>query len=359
MRFRFLWYMFDFFHPPPIFIIPGLGGSVIYNSITGETLYPPKARAFMSSNKFLSDFNVSYVDRKFVSNVPSFVGPIGDTKHIKVVRNWMAPFLKHYYFDSFIHYFKTRYPRHEMKSVPYDFRLIGNHELRESLKLNLREAIEEETERIGKRSVLIAHSLGGLVLHDFLLEQNSTWKETHIEKVITINTPYLGTVKALGILCCGQRVNKPLLKKIDYLMNFSAFFWLIPNPYFEKEKIINQETNTTVSSLKDLVADDVWERIEFHFQKELLQLGNSNGVTTHIIYSSNIPTVCTLHGETKSSSLGDGMICLDSLVFPKQWENSDLVHLHPIEDYDHTKILNSKTLFDLILAIIKTTSYEN
>lgn len=355
MNLRALWYIFQSFHPPPIFILPGLGGSVIYNKITRETIYPPNAIAFLKPDTFLQDFNVSYLENKFVPNVASFVGPIGDTKHIKVVRDWMVPFLKHDYFHSFIHYFKLQYPHHEIQSVPYDFRLIGNEEIRETLYKNLKRAIEFETKKQNKKSVIIAHSLGGLVLHDFLSRQNMTWKNDHIDKIITINTPYTGTVEALSMLLGERRLNMPVLKKIDYFSNLSAFLWIIPNPYFNKDKIVDYNTNTTSSSIKNLFSNTIWERIEYHFKKEHLQIGIQNNVTTHIIYSSDILTRSYMNANVEDYFLGDGLIDMESLTFPKQWQNKELVHFHPIKGYDHTKILNSQEVFRLLLSIITST----
>jgi len=355
MNLRALWYIFQSFQPPPIFILPGLGGSIIYNKGTKETIYPPNARAFLNPNDFLHDFNVSYLEKKFVPNVPSCVGPIGDTKHIKVVPNWMIPFVKHNYFHSFLHYFQLQYPHHKIQSVPYDYRLVGNKESRESLYRDLQKAIEYETKKENKKSILIAHSLGGLVLHDFLSRQNITWKRSYIDKIITINTPYLGSIQALAMVNGKKRLNIPVLEKIDYLSNLSAFLWLIPNPHFNKDTVLDYDTNTTIASIIDLVPNTLWERIQYHFKEDFLQIGIQNNVTTHVIYSCNIPTKLSMNEEhTEALSFGDGLIGIESLTFPKQWENQDLLHFHPIKDYDHTKILNSPQVFQLLMEIIRS-----
>ena len=69
MNLRFLWYILHSFHLPSIFILPGWSGSVIYNKITQDTIYPPNARAFLKPYTFLRDFNVSYLEKQIFPKI--------------------------------------------------------------------------------------------------------------------------------------------------------------------------------------------------------------------------------------------------------------------------------------------------
>lgn len=353
MNLKALWFMFQTFSPPPIFIIPGLGGSIIYNKITKEEIWPPKIQSMLYSDIFLSNFNVTYKNKEFIPNTPSEVGPIGDTKHIKVVRNWMIPFIKHNYFHTFLNFFHLKYPRYEIQSIPYDFRIIANKNVRLELYDKMQKSIETKVSHENKKAVIIAHSLGGLVLHDFLHQQTPLWKTQNIDKIITINTPYIGSIKALAILLGKGQLSIPIVKKIDYIKNISSFLWLIPNPNFYVDRVLDNEKNITIVSIRDLLGEELWERVQYHFNDEFKNIGIQNDVQTHIIYSSNIPTQKYLNKDSQISVDGDGLIDSNSLTFPRTWKNQKLVHLYPMKNYDHTIILNSPELMQLLMKILK------
>ena len=277
MNLKPLWLMFQSFSPPPIFILPGLGGSIIYDQRTKEEIWPPKIQSMLHSDTFLSNLNVTYENQEFIPNIPSEVGPIGDTKHIKVVRNWMIPFLKHNYFQTFLNFFHLKYPHHEIQSIPYDFRIIANKDVRSELYKNMQISIETEVSKKSKKAVIIAHSLGGIVLHDFLIQQTPLWKKKNIDKIITINTPYIGSIKALEILIGKGKLTIPIVKKINYIQNISSFLWLIPNPYFYLDQVLDNKTNTTIANIDKLVGKELWKQIQFHFKDEFKNMNIQNG----------------------------------------------------------------------------------
>ena len=74
---------------------------------------------------------------------------------------------------------------------------------------SLKESIERQKEKV----ILISHSLGGMFLHQFLLEQTLEWKKNHIDKLITINCPYGGSIESFDVLLNNKIILKRLSQK--------------------------------------------------------------------------------------------------------------------------------------------------
>lgn len=337
----------------PIYIIPGLGGSVIYNNITKTEIWPPSISNVFFPQPFLDKFSVSYENQKFVPNVPSSVGSIGNFKYISVVKNWMKPILRHDYFESFYHFLKGKYSyEQDISGVPYDFRIIGNIEYRKELYNLLKVDIEKKVKETNRKVVFISHSLGGLVLHDFLLEQTPKWNHNYIDKIITINCPYEGSVDALNAIL-NKKVNKPFLNKIDYLDTISGILWCIPNPYTSPSKVLFQNETTIITSqnMSKIVPEEVWNRIEYHFDDSLKKMTTSHNIKSYIIHSNYIETnQCIDNSILECKTVGDGLIDINSLTYPKRWNNTELIS---IPNLDHSVVLNSPVLFSILENLIE------
>lgn len=330
----------------PVFIIPGLGGSVLYNKQTMKEIWPPSFFSLFNQQEFISNFKVSYDDNNFISDIPIVTGPIGSCESINIIKKWMVPILKNEYFHTFIHSIENE---HDIYCFPYDFRIIGNKDYLGILNKSLKESIERQKEKV----ILISHSLGGMFLHQFLIEQTLEWKKNHIDKLITINCPYGGSIESFNVLL-NNKINKPILNKIDYVENISPFLWLIPNPYTEPPQLLFQNKTMKVynHNISTLLEENIWERIQYHFKDLQENIKKDVNVPTYIIHSTGIPTkqfITSSSNQTLSPS-GDGLIHLDSLTLPKHyWKN---IHFIEIPNEEHTEILKSPTLIELLKKLI-------
>lgn len=338
----------------PVYIIPGLGGSVIYHNFTKNEIWPPSVQNIVFAQNFLNQFGTTYENQKFVPKVPSSVGSIGDFKYINVVKNWMKPLLRHDYFTSFYYFLKNKYSSEQsISSVPYDFRVIGNIDYRRELYLLLKEDIERKVSQTNKKVVLISHSLGGLLLHDFLLDQHPSWNREYIDKIITINCPYEGSVDALNTII-QKRVNKPFLNKIDNIDNISGILWCLPNPYTSPLKILFQNDTTIITSqnMSKLLSDDVRNKLENHFDQTWKKMTTFHNVQTYVIHSNYVETrKCIDSPTTDCRTIGDGLIDINSLTFPKKWNNTELISIPNLE---HSVILSSPVLFSILDNLIES-----
>lgn len=76
----------------------------------------------------------------------------------------------------------------------------------------------------GAKVILIAHSMGGLVSR-YYLEHLGGWK--NCKALITLGTPYRGSVKILSFLANGYQ-KKPLPALTDVLRSFTSVYQLLP-----------------------------------------------------------------------------------------------------------------------------------
>ena len=333
----------------PVFLIPGLGGSNLYHKETRKKIWPPSFSSLFFPQEFISNFKVSYENNEFQPDIPTLTGPIGSTESIRIMRPWTIWFFRHDYFHTFIKFMKKDC---DIYSFPYDFRIIGNKDYRNLLNKNLKESIEQKKEKV----VLISHSFGGIFLHQFLLEQTIEWKNKYIDKLITINCPYGGSVHCLDLLL-KNRIEKPILNQIDYIENISPFLWLIPNPYIEPPELLFENDTMKVynHNISTLLDDNIWERIQTHFQVLHENIKKDVNVPTYIIYSTNIPTrQYSISSKNQTQSLfGDGTLTLSSLTLPKNyWKNQSSLYFIEIPNEEHTNVLQSPILLRTLKKLI-------
>jgi cyanophycinase-like exopeptidase len=78
---------------------------------------------------------------------------------------------------------------------------VLGYDWRQSTSLSaekLRDLVRCVYSRHGKKIALVGHSMGGLVIKQYLF--NNSDSATYIKSVSTFNTPYLGAVRAIDIL---------------------------------------------------------------------------------------------------------------------------------------------------------------
>ena len=333
----------------PVFLIPGLGGSNLYHKDTKKEIWPPSFSSLFFPEEFISNFRVSYINNEFKSDIPTITGPIGTCESIRIMKSWTIPFFRHDYFQTLIN---SIHKIHDIYCFPYDFRIIGNKNYRTLLNKKLKESIEEKKEKV----VLISHSFGGIFLHQFLLEQTIEWKNKYIDKFITINSPYGGSVHCLNLILKNV-IEKPILNNIDYIENLSPFLWLIPNPYIEERELLFENDTMKVynHNISVLLDDNIWERIQYHFRELQENIKKDVDVPTYIIYSTNTLTrqYCTSSKNQSISLDGDGILTTSSLTLPKNyWKNQSFLHFIEIPNEEHTQILKSPKLLNILKKLI-------
>jgi hypothetical protein len=103
-------------------------------------------------------------------------------------------------------------PGEDFFEFPYDWRLDNRISAQRLASAALNWLEERRRRHSDARLVLIGHSMGGLVARYFL-EVLKGWRHTRM--LITLGTPYRGSVKALAFLTNGLRKNVGPLRLID------------------------------------------------------------------------------------------------------------------------------------------------
>lgn len=98
-----------------------------------------------------------------------------------------------------------------------------------------------------QRVTFIAHSMGGLMVLQFLQQMTIEWKETYVKQMITMSTPWGGSVQALQAVSVGYDFKSMVLsnaKMKQVQETCPSLVWLLPSPNFWKP-------NETLVSTKD------------------------------------------------------------------------------------------------------------
>lgn len=104
----------------------------------------------------------------------------------------------------------------------------------------------------------VAHSLGGLMLLQFLQMMPPSWREKYVNQVITLNTPWGGSVQSIEAATVGYDFGVyPLnnYKMREVQRSCPSVMWLMPSAYFWKPDevlVTTTHKNYTRSNLEEL-----------------------------------------------------------------------------------------------------------
>jgi len=327
-------------HPSPVVIIPGLGGSVLKTKEETPThVWPPS---------LFPKTPIDVVcDPDCRSLHPIEPYPLGDLRGIRV--------------DTFLTYLFTRRSFYEplvsslqQHSVPvsalsYDFRLIYPNAL-EDLYQKFRNFFEKQEQPV----TIIAHSLGGLLFHDFLLSTTTQeWQERHLQQIVYVNVPFGGVPIALfhtlhSVLGSVEE-NSSMLRyhRISSLHHFAGLLWCLPLldtnvlRWNQRWYCGGQENINELCKEWNLpVLQSFWAQYQGILKKRLLP----PSVPTLILYGTGSNTTCFKDWETGLvlTTDGDGTVPTDSHLFYKdQWKQkqSSFVQYIEIPGMEHNNLL--------------------
>jgi hypothetical protein len=329
----------------PILLIPGLGGSrlIKYDQLNSKNIdiWPPTSNYFMFNyKKWAKKFKIEYddINNKLIYDPSIKTLEFGNNKSfdLKSVLPYIFP--KNVYDDIMDEY-------NNIYSIPYDFRLMHSGSYLDNFNTNLSSYIEQ----FNKPVILLTHSSGGLITHNFLHAKDDIWKNKYIKSVINVNVPFGGLLIALEGLATESKYNKIISK--DIIQSVGGIIINQPNKFFFNSilKVDNKEIDDYLTYFKLNKIKILYENTD---QKKLRELFiKSHNVKTEIVYTSNINTPTSLeiiNGKIKIvDGLGDGIIPLCSLLVPKLWNHND-IKFSCIDNYQHSDILFSQELKTII-----------
>lgn len=325
-----------------IIIVPGMGGSVLYN-LKNKKIWPPD----ISIN--LKELNMNF-DKNNDPNIETNIN-IGNILDIKIDNPTTFILTKNIYYSNLIKSLQN--DKHNLYSFSYDFRYILFKNYQQILYKKFKNFIEEKFNN-DEKLIIVCHSLGGLVLHHFLTTfVDEIWYKKFISKIYFVNVPFGGSSLSLYTimdsiekknekesLSKNNQIVSVLNKKIKDLYLFSCFYMTLPisnEPILRKNDIWYNTRN-----MKDIFPYNakINKMYELFENEHTLNRLNGINIETNIIYCIGKNTTSFLDYESglSLSSDGDGLVTKNSMIIPKLWKTNP--NLISVENMEHSNINN-------------------
>ncbi|BFU23082.1 lecithin:cholesterol acyltransferase domain containing protein [Entamoeba histolytica HM-1:IMSS-B] len=258
----------------------------------------------------------------------------------------------------------------DLQAAAFDWRFISQPD---SWKKDLVNRIESTVKNSENKVVLIGHSMGGLIIHNFLESMPQKWIDTYISKVITISTPWAGSIKAVRALLSGDSLDLPeIILPSDFFLkairSFESSYGMIPSSLnFNKKVLKINGTKYNATATKKLIkklsgsilpsfAEKLIEATEVDYKKKtkhwehLCVFGSEKKTESQLVYSSNFTLL-----KIETNKEGDGTVQKESLKLCKEM-GADILE---IEGAGHVDILENRKLIKKIQkSICKTQDYK-
>jgi len=278
---------------------------------------------------------------------------------------------------------KAGYVRgHTLLGAPYDFRKAANEQGEFFGKLKL--LVEEGYEKGGQKVVLVSHSMGSIMLHYFLQQQSSEWKEKHIRCLVSLAGAWAGLARALKVFAVGDNMESWIVRAEDLVgeqRTDPSLAWLVPQKGFWSEDEVLVQTpkkNFTVGNISEffMAYDEPNFAMMVEDTKGLLQGLPPPEVEVFCLHGSQVPTTEKLvypegsfppksaswwaSGPSLVKGDGDGTVNLRSLQACLKWKGKQKqpVHYKIFPKVKHSDILKLDDPVNYVVSIIKSLNLE-
>ncbi|XP_013187011.1 phospholipase A2 group XV [Amyelois transitella] len=264
-----------------------------------------------------------------------------------------------------------------IRGAPYDFRKAPNENGEFFVKLK---TLVEETYNMNNKSAVtfIVHSMGGSMALHFLRLQPQKWKDQYVRRMVSLSTPWGGSMKAVKVFAIGDNLGSLMLRESVMRaqeITCPSLAWLMPSPLLWKPDEVLVQTdkfNYTIGDVHKWFADmdlpDAWEM--FKDTQKYKSDFTAPGVEVHCLYGYNISTVEKLVYKpgtwldgypTLSMGDGDGTVNRRSLSACEYWAKrrgfTTLNRGKPVKSLalanaEHLKILHDQRVIDYVRTVM-------
>lgn len=275
------------------------------------------------------------------------------------------------YFDDLISYLQENgwLTEETLFGAPYDFRKIVITEYLEKYMSDVKDLVEKAHFASKEKVVLVAHSIGCLLIYLMLVEYCSpAWKRKYIKSFVSIGGPYGGSSISLKTMLSGVPKLKLLKERYYNVMQHSSGLALaLPNPFgFDSEDTLLQEKSfkrkygidNYLEALPE-VSYNVWLKYVRPIIPSFLE---NTGVDTYIVSSTSTETDCgfvydlietnkIIDPIRSQKTMGDGIVPIKSLHMHQRLDlgYSNYFHIDlKDKNIEHTSILWNRQVFDLV-----------
>lgn len=327
-------------------IIPGMGGSILRDAVTQTQLWPPRLIRLKDMEKLELDCDTNHdcISRNVVTM------PLGETSSIRLTNYITSLVTKNAYYNPLIDALSSS--NHQVHALPYDFRRLLCPMYMTALFSEFKSYLEHIRAHDG--TIIVCHSLGGILFHQFITNHVSDeWAVHHLKKMYWVSVPFGGCPEAVHSVVTNS-VNifsYPLrLKTLKY---FGGFYHLFP---FSSNPVIRyHSTSFTPHDYEDLfslLGQDGCYKLYKGIRHHQVQRRKQPTVASVIVYNDDQPTKTVIDmGNIRNSIMGagDGLVPQESLLFPLMWWNNENIAALRISGSEHSRICGHKKVIDMLL----------
>ncbi|ELU02908.1 hypothetical protein CAPTEDRAFT_24117, partial [Capitella teleta] len=256
--------------------------------------------------------------------------------------------------------------------APYDFR-YGPTSQPNNFNSRLKKLIENAHDQSsGEPVTLLAHSMGGIMAHYFLQSQSQEWKDRYVRSLVTLSTPWRGSVAMVHAVLSGYAWGydrESLLEPIRRTQrNAQSGFALFPSPgSWGKDEVLVQTAQRNYTAYEyEAMMNDIGFAQGFQMWNDSIYDMSHPGVKVNCYYGDKLPTPQTLvYGEGKFpdsqpehvSADGDNTVLTRSLRGCEDWKNTALGSKYPVtvEAFDyvtHNQMIKDEKVLKYLEKII-------
>jgi len=260
-----------------------------------------------------------------------------------------------------------------LRGAPFDWRKAENPDN----FFDKLQKLVEDTYVVNQNTkvTLLAHSMGGIHVTQFLNQMTQPWKDKYVANLISVATPWSGSPKALRAIISGDNFGievtswLPLIDKMAVrptLRRSGGTILMLPENAFYNNTVLVKTPKRTYSSsdfhqlFKDLgtpITSEIYDSLD-----GVVENIKAPQVPMHCLYGENFPTED--HYEYRdgwdkdpiitNSQKGDGTVPEFSLTRCKTFATQQP---HPVimKDFDladHLSVLNDEELLQYVLSIV-------
>jgi pimeloyl-ACP methyl ester carboxylesterase len=271
-----------------------------------------------------------------------------------------------YFYDMCEALYRAGYKeRQTLFGMPYDFRLVLDPRYRLMMFHDFKYWIEHAVmANGGSPAVVVAHSLGAVIMKWFLIGMSASWRAANVHRVVTIGAPVGGAINAVKAVLYGDHY-VPLFHRQfrDELRTVSGIVMCLPNKYGfvdPDEVLVEAESGSPITrrSYGELaeggnVAFEIWRDL---YEPHLEGLMTTQiDVCTDIIMTTSMSTHYQYKTKNRTDypydaavTYGDGIVPYQSLLAARQMFGS-ASRLHVINGSSHTNLISDPRVLNIVL----------
>ncbi|MDR1136409.1 MAG: alpha/beta hydrolase [Clostridiales Family XIII bacterium] len=260
-------------------------------------------------------------------------------------------------------------PRYDVVFFPYDWRLTN---AKTGSNVAALETLAENYDEI----YIVAHSMGGILASSYAAKHSQNKVKLH--KLITIGTPYLGSVKAISVLETGEILDsvwdnaiKIQMKKLS--ANFASAYELFPNSRYSSSYLqpnTASATSYTYSQATNFLKQRPWALTDSGAVKpffaqaasvhsNLMLSGDhiANSIPHYYIAGMGLNTPVTAVYDDQSfdclkyEAKGDGTVLGESAKNGSSY-NTSIISVNKV---GHQALMSNTAVIDYVKAILNET----